>query len=257
MPGVGPRTERRLWDDGVVTLEDFVAAARVRGISRERKRLLDADAVRALEAHAGADARYFAGRLPHAEAWRMYPRFAGECAFLDIETTGFSRQSAVTVVGVYRPGRGFGALIRGQGLSATAITEALEGSKLLVTFNGAGFDLPVLRTSFPSARFPPAHLDLLSCARRLDWRGGLKIVERIVGISRDQETRVLAGSDAVRLWRAWERSGSQNALRLLIKYNRADVEGLETVAAAAVERLTDRLNAPAMRGRRQLALPAA
>ncbi|HEX9709178.1 MAG TPA: ribonuclease H-like domain-containing protein [Candidatus Thermoplasmatota archaeon] len=256
MPGVGALTERRLWDGGLTTLDDFVAARAVAGVSRERKRALDAVALRAIEAHGARDSRFFAGRLPHREAWRMYRHFAPDAAFLDIETSGMSRLSAVTVVGVWRPGRGFTALVRRRGLSAAAITEALDGARLLVTFNGAGFDVPFLRDQFPSARLPPAHLDLLSCARRLGWVGGLKRVEVRLGLTRDLETRVLAGADAVRLWRVWERQGSLNALRLLTRYNEHDCANLEPVARACVAALAERVAVPARPRARQASLAA-
>ncbi len=257
LSGVGAITERRLWDEGVLTLDEFASRGRIRGFSPERKRGLDGEAVAALEAARDGRAEYLAPRLPHAEAWRMFARFRQDAAFLDIETSGLSRYSAVTVVGVYRPGRPFTALVRGEGLSAASITEALAGAKLLVTFNGAGFDVPFIRGSFPSAGLPPAHLDLLTCARRLRWRGGLKAIERQLGLTRDLDVRVLAGSDAVRLWRTYERTGSTNALRLLVGYNRADCENLEPVAAASVAAMLRRLAPPARGGIRQAALPAA
>jgi uncharacterized protein YprB with RNaseH-like and TPR domain len=257
LPGVGPVTERRLWGEGLHTLDDFLATPRVDGVSRGRKRDLDAAATRAIEAHAARDSRFFADRLPHREAWRMYRHFADEAAFLDIETSGMSRLSAVTVVGVWRASSGFTALVRGRGLSAAAITEALRGAHLLVTFNGAGFDVPFIRDQFPSARLPPAHLDLLSCARRLRWRGGLKAVEARLGLSRDLETRVLAGADAVRLWRVWERTGSTNALRLLTRYNELDCANLEPVARACVESLAKDARFPSGRRVRQAVLAAA
>src|SRR6266540_1451464 len=90
LPGVGRVTERRLWGEGVRGLHDFLATSRIRGIAPPRKRDLDAEALRALDAHQGADARFFGQRLPHGEAWRMFPRFSGEAAFLDIETDGLS-----------------------------------------------------------------------------------------------------------------------------------------------------------------------
>jgi uncharacterized protein YprB with RNaseH-like and TPR domain len=257
LSGVGGITERRLWDAGVHTLDAFAARGRIRGFSPERKRALDEEAVRAVEAEREGRAEYLAPLLPHAEAWRLFARFRKEAAFLDIETSGLSRYSAVTVVGIYRPGRPFTALVRGEGLSAAAISEALAGAKLLVTFNGAGFDVPFIRGSFPSARLPPAHLDLLTCARRLRWRGGLKAIERQLGLARDLDVRVLAGSDAVRLWRAYERTGSTNALRLLVAYNRADCENLEPVAAASVAAMLRRLSPPSGGGLTQAALPAA
>ena len=257
LSGVGALTERRLWDDGVGTLQDFASSGRLRGFSPERKRALDGEAVRALAAHRLGEADLLASLLPHAEAWRLYARFHRDAAFLDIETTGMSRYSAVTVVGVHRPGRPFQALVRREGLSAASITQALEGAKLLVTFNGAGFDVPFIRGAFPAAKLPPAHLDVLACARRLGWRGGLKAIERSLGLARDLETRVLAGNDAVRLWRTYERTGSTNALRLLVAYNRADCENLEPVARASVAAMMARLAPPGGRRPRQAALPGA
>lgn len=257
LPGVGAITEQRLWHEGVLALDDFAASARLPGFSPERKRRLDREALAALAAHDEGNSASLAARLPHREAWRLFERFSKDAAYLDIETSGLSRYSAITVVGVYRPGRGFAGLVRARGLSAAAITEALDGAKLLVTFNGAGFDLPFVRGAFPSARLPHAHLDLLSCARRLGWKGGLKAVERRLGIARDLETRVIAGRDAVRLWRTFERTGSTNALRLLVGYNRADCENLEPVARACVARLLESLKLPSRAAPRQSALPVA
>ncbi len=257
LPGVGPLTERRLWDTGVLTLDDFLSRPHLAGFSPARKRALDHEAERAL-AHVGAGAAAeLAARLPHREAWRLFERFAPRAAFLDIETDGLSRWSAVTVVGVYRPDQGFSALVRGEGLSAAALTSALEGAPLLITFNGASFDLPFIRAAFPSARLPRAHLDLLSAARRLGWRGGLKGIERDLGILRDLETRVLAGADAVRLWRTYKRTGSTNALRLLVSYNRSDCEDLMPVGRAAFAALLDRTRPAPAGGPRQAALPSA
>lgn len=257
LSGVGAITERRLWAEGVGTLDAFATRGRLRGFSPDRKRALDSEAVRVLNAHRDGDADLLAALLPHSEAWRLYPRFHGDAAFLDIETTGLSRYSAITVVGVHRPGRPFAALIRGQNLSAASITEAVRGAKLLVTFNGASFDVPFIRGAFPAAKLPPAHLDLLTCSRRLGWRGGLKGIERSLGLAREQETRILAGRDAVRLWRTFERTGSSNALRLLVAYNRADCENLEPVARACVSAMVAKLAPPEPRGPRQSALPAA
>lgn len=256
LPGIGPLTERRLWKEGISSFSSFLSIPRVRGISPERKRLLDRAALTAIEACRRRDERFFAARLPHREVWRMLPDFFCDAAFLDIETTGLSRSCAITVVGVHRPGRRFGALVRGRNLSAAPITEALEGAKLLVTFNGASFDVPHIRNSFPSARLPPAHLDLRPAARRVGLVGGLKAIEGRLGLVRDLEMRVLAGHDAVRLWNAYARSGSQNALRLLLRYNEADCVNLEPVASAVAGRLLEQTPLPAARGRIQIPLPA-
>ena len=56
-------------------------------------------------------------------------------------------------------------------------------------------------------------------------RGGLKAIESELGIERTEETRDMRGHDAVRLWRRFER-GDEEALEILLEYNRQDVENL-------------------------------
>lgn len=61
------------------------------------------------------------------------------------------------------------------------------------------------------------------------WRrglyGGLKAVERQLGIPRSLPH--LDGRDAMRLWAAYVDRGEEEALELLLRYNREDVENLD------------------------------
>ena len=48
------------------------------------------------------DAAFFARLSSLGETWRLFPEFAGECVFLDIETTGLSTVfDTVTMVGLF------------------------------------------------------------------------------------------------------------------------------------------------------------
>jgi uncharacterized protein YprB with RNaseH-like and TPR domain len=62
--------------------------------------------------------------------------------------------------------------------------------------------------------------------RQIGYRGGLKAIERAMGIERSGETKGLTGRDAVRLWAQYMR-GSDSALDTLLAYNREDVVNLE------------------------------
>jgi uncharacterized protein YprB with RNaseH-like and TPR domain len=53
--------------------------------------------------------------------------------------------------------------------------------------------------------------------------GGLKVVERVLGIPR--RTDGLDGADAMRLWEEWRR-GDGRSLRKLLRYNEDDVVNL-------------------------------
>src|SRR5260370_8487307 len=59
----------------------------------------------------------FFGRLSTmGEAWRVFPEFADECVYLDIETTGLSSVfDMVTMVGLY-DGRKYKVFVEGDNL---------------------------------------------------------------------------------------------------------------------------------------------
>jgi uncharacterized protein YprB with RNaseH-like and TPR domain len=76
--------------------------------------------------------------------------------------------------------------------------------------------------------------------RRLGLSGGLKSIERQVGIQRSRETAGLSGWDAVRLWREWRR-GSEEAREVLLRYNAEDVVNMVPLADLAYTGLTQQL----------------
>ncbi len=142
-------------------------------------------------------------------------------AYLDIETCA---GGAVTVVGIYREDRGFRQLVGGE-ITDVALWETLAGVDTLCTYNGDRFDLPILerRTGLNlRARFKS--LDLLRECRRVGLKGGLKRMEERFGIAR--ATRGMNGWDALQLWARYENEADQEALRMLLEYNREDVMNL-------------------------------
>jgi uncharacterized protein YprB with RNaseH-like and TPR domain len=84
-------------------------------------------------------------------------------------------------------------------------------------------------------------VDLRHVLRRLGLSGGLKNIEREMGIMRDRRVEYMTGEDAVYLWRLWERQNSRNALDLLLEYNSEDCRNLKALATHAycnLKRLT-------------------
>ncbi len=234
IPGVGPRTEERLWRAGIRSWDDFPARlgdARIRATVARR---IEAEIARSEDALRRGRYRYFASNLDTKEHWRAWPDFRRDVAFLDIETTGLSLgRDAVTVVGVY-DGRRRRSFV--QGIDLEDLPAYLEDRKMLVTFNGLRFDVPFLRRAFPRMRLDQIQVDLVHPLHRLGFYGGLKSVEAQLGIERSEETRGLGGYDAVRLWDAY-RGGDDDALELLLAYNMADVVNLEPLADFAYEHL--------------------
>jgi uncharacterized protein YprB with RNaseH-like and TPR domain len=180
------------------------------------------------------DARYFGDRFPASETWRFYENFRDDAAFFDIETTGLeSAHHDVTTVSVTRGGETT-TLVRGEDLTTPALRELFADAPLVVSFNGKQFDVPFLEDCFDVSIDAP-HLDLMYPCRRVDLTGGLKAIEKAVGIDRDRPD--LSGRDAVRLWHRYARDGDDDALDTLVSYNRDDTENLRNLADVVANRL--------------------
>jgi hypothetical protein len=236
--GLGPRRERALWASGVTDWSrlDGAALGALPPAAGRRLRAAVDEAERAL---AAGDVEALAARLPRAEHWRLFGRFADEALFLDIETAGASDH--VSVIGLL-DGRGPRVLLAERDLER--FPEEVAGARLLVTYNGSAFDVPILRRAFRSWRPPAAHIDVCHLWRRLGARGGLKALEEACGFPRPPHLRGLAGHDAGWLWRLAEH-GDLAALRRLVEYNLYDVINLPALLALAYNRLVERLAVPA------------
>jgi hypothetical protein len=230
LPGVGEHTEAHFWRQGLHTWEDFLAAAAVSGLGRERLVFLRAAVKESLAQE--DNPAYFGPLLPPAERWRLFRLFRARAAYLDIETTGYTWPGLqVTVVGLY-DGATMRQFVHGKNLQE--FPQALENLDLVITFNGSQFDLPVLRAYFPGLQLPPVHLDLRFILGRLGFKGGLKKIEPRFGIHRPPEVAGMDGYEAVLLWDRHCR-GDYHALDQLLTYNREDVVNLEILMDRAFQ----------------------
>lgn len=235
---LGEKTERNLWAAGVCTWDDFLKADHIKGISDEKKTAHDKELVRAKEAYEKKNIKYFLKRLPKKHMWRLFPDWGENAAYLDIETTGLAPvYSTVTVVGIYTRGKMM-SLIQGKNLSKTSIRKSLKDASLVLTFNGSLFDLPFLEHHYPGCIPSLPHIDLRFVAGQAGLKGGLKSIERQLGIARPEDLVAVDGYEAVRLWKRYSRNGDTDALDKLVRYNIEDVENLQTLAEILVERLS-------------------
>ena len=238
LPGIGEVRERRLWREGFHDWDRFISSDTAGGIRGERKERADKMIIEASSRLEDGDLAYFSRFLRPRDSWRLWSEFGKEVRYLDIETMGTHRNAPVTVVGVY-DGKKFKAAVRGFNLGTEEIRRMLEGATLIVTFNGTTFDLPVLEHHFPGCIPKVPHLDLRYAASRAGYKGGLKKVEMDMGIMRPDDVIGMSGEDAVRLWRKYEREGNENALKLVLKYNREDIINLEPLTEKIVRKLED------------------
>jgi len=166
---------------------------------------------------------YFKTCLHSKEHWRLWK--LGKIAYVDIETTGLSRWSEeITVIGIFD---GQNANLYVNGCNLTEAEQKLREYDIVVTYNGKQFDIPFIEHYF-SCKYDFVHLDLRYMLRELGLSGGLKNIERQVGIARGSDVASVDGFEAVRLWHRYRR-GDATALEKLLKYNEEDVVNLKTL----------------------------
>ena len=152
-------------------------------------------------------------------------------AYLDIETTGLSRYYCdITVIGVgVEVGRRVVTVqLMENGLTERRLLRALKGVERIYTYNGSRFDLPFIRSQLGidlTEEF--THHDLMYDCWRNNLYGGLKAVERQLGINR--ELQGVDGYEAVRLWWRYVDSFDLDALNTLLEYNKEDVINLKVL----------------------------
>ncbi len=225
IPNIGASTERRIWNCGIRSWEDFLKNHNMIKLPRAKRRLLHSGVEESIEQLSSGNHIFFAKRIPANLQWRAYRHFKEKTAYVDIETTGLSLQNnKITMIGIYN-GKETKTYIRGINLEEAPFE--LGNYKQLITFNGARFDFPFIEHEF-SLTFNHLHIDLMYPLKKIGYSGGLKKIEVSLGLARSDETSGISGLDAVRLWNRYER-GNSEALETLIKYNTEDVVNLEKI----------------------------
>lgn len=235
--GMSEELERALWSRGLISWDILrqypEEAAEVLGSSRAGK--LVEQIAEAQQALIRGDAAWFKTAWPERESWRLWKGFAApeRIALVDIETTGLTPgYDQITVIGLAdstkatayvagRPQPGDEPLER--------FRDAIKAYHLIVTYNGTGFDLPFIEKSFRDAnfKFTLPHLDVMLPARSVGLQGGLKDMEKQVGIVRPADIKDMRGIEAIQLWGQWKNAGDLAAYRKLTTYCKADCVNLK------------------------------
>ena len=124
-----------------------------------------------------------------------------------------------------------------------------EGFDGLVSFNGRGFDVPLLRTRFVLSRLHPAildapHLDLLPPSRRV-WRGRFEscalgtLEQRVLGVQRSQDD--IMSWLIPDLYRQYLRGGDNGEMRQVLYHNAVDVLSMVVLAERLCRMFADAL----------------
>jgi len=152
-------------------------------------------------------------------------------AYIDIETTGLScHYCDLTVIGIALEKAGKCRVVQliEDDLYQEKLLKILKGVDEIYSYNGSRFDLPFIENKFRidlKGRF--THTDLMYECLRRNLKGGLKAVERLLGIQR--RLKGVDGSMAVLLWYDYLNNNDRQALRKLLAYNAEDVVNLRVL----------------------------
>ncbi len=245
IPGLGGHTERSLWQQGCLDWQTYLDEPGRFQVGGVGQKMVIQGCQSAVSAFDSGSYQYFSEVLGGKEAWRAWPEFRKNMVYLDIETDGGQSGDSITTIGMY-DGNRFTCLVKDQDLEC--FPEVISKYSMIVTFFGAGFDIPMLKKAFPQVSFDQLHFDLCFGFKKVGVRGGLKKIEKLMGIARGDDTDGLTGFDAIRLWRQYQ-YGDEESLRTLIEYNREDVVNLEILADICYGRLReDALSAAGLGG---------
>ncbi len=224
IPGIGKKTEEKLWKKGILTWEDLKESGHIIGLGKNKRRVIRDYLDRAENAFYKHDASFFAEHLPQKEYWRIYREFRDKTLFLDIETTGLSLYyDKITLIGTFN-GHNIKFFVKDSNLEE-ALNHLMD-YEMVVTFNGKLFDIPFIKKEFPKAKIPPLHIDLRYLLRSLGVTGPLKEIEEKLEITRPKDVQEINGLEAAVLWSRFVK-GEDKALETLLLYNICDTTNLQ------------------------------
>lgn len=225
--GIGARSEKELWARGARSWED-AAEGRFQA-SRPFKEFLRRRIEESMEQLEAGNARYFGKALGPGFQWRVFNAFRPRTIYLDIETTACGGPGEyITAIAMY-DGERVHSYVHGD--DPAWVREFLDQFKVVVTYNGKSFDVPMIRKHL-KAEMNHVHLDLRFILASLGIKGGLKGCERRLGISREDLDGV-DGYTAVLLWDDFLRTGNGKSLETLMAYNALDAANLESLMVTA------------------------
>lgn len=178
--------------------------------------------------------QFFIDHLATREQWRILATYFDRLSYFDIETSGLSYDAYVTCVACYHKGKVY-TYVNGENLDD--FLDLLEDVDLLVSFNGASFDVPFMLRTYHIPELPCPHIDLRWQCHHQNHKGGLKHIEHTLNINRPDDLQGVDGAEAVWLWYRWHQYKDQRARERLLRYCAADVLTLQLVTASLLRNL--------------------
>lgn len=225
--GIGSKTDAALRGRGFTSWHECLSREGEIPFNGRRRAAFIASVRSSLDALGAGHIDYFTESFPTSEHWRILADFFDCATFIDVETTGISwHASQVSVIAAHHRGK-LHSFVQGENLDD--FLDCADEAELVVTFNGNSFDIPFLERAFHVPTLCRAHVDLRWIAWHLGYRGGLKAIERQMGIRRPSHIEGIDGFEAVELYYRWLQ-GDGASRKTLIRYCMGDVISTRLVA---------------------------
>jgi uncharacterized protein YprB with RNaseH-like and TPR domain len=238
LEGISYKKEQNIWQQGINDWNDFLSRDKVIGISKKRKQTYNSKINEIHSALLKEDYQELSKLIPKKDHWRLYPYLKDECVFLDIETS--SVNGYITCMTFY-DGINTMTLVKNQNLYPDNIRRILSKFKMIVTFNGNVFDLPFLKKYYNNIIPEMPCWDLRHSCHGIGLKGGLKEIEKELGIKRQNEiVERIKGGDPITLWRTFLATGDAYYLELLVEYNQEDAINLKSIADKTYTRICEK-----------------
>ena len=156
IPGIGAKTEERLWESGLLSWDDFTDERTIR-LSQNKINVLKNYLAESKIQFKINNPKYFTDLLPANLQWRLFSEFRNTTVYLDIETTGLEEyDNQITTIATY-DGQSVSYYINGQNLDD--FVSDIQKYKVIVSYNGKSFDIPFIESYF-GIKLNHAHIDL-------------------------------------------------------------------------------------------------
>ena len=230
IPSIGLKAENKLWDCGADSWNNFLNYSHKKlPVPSSKLQLLQNYIEDSFLQLKNNNPKYFEKLLVSREIWRIFPEFRSSTAYIDIETTGLNDYSDyITTIALYD-----GKIIKYyvNGINLDQFEVDLEKYSVIISYNGKTFDVPWIEKYFQT-KINHTHIDLRYLLKSLGFSGGLKKIEKKLGVNRDG-LEDIDGYFAVMLWKEYCENGNKTALETLLAYNIADAVNLERLMVIA------------------------
>jgi uncharacterized protein YprB with RNaseH-like and TPR domain len=230
--GIGRANLKTIKNLGIENWNDALDKSELIPFKSERQKIFLSEVDLFIEQYSADNLEFLCNKIHPSEKWKILSENFSRATYFDIETNGMNYGDNITLIICYHKKRVYQFL---NGDNLDAFLDFLDDVSLLVSFNGTSFDIPMIENYFRIPKLKIAHLDLRWLAYHVGLKGGLKKIEKKLGIQRSEAVDGLDGMDAIYLWIEWKNNQNQNSLDRLIEYCTYDVISLETLAKKIVE----------------------